>query len=136
VLLSLFLPLCLSASLRLGLGDRGTGWGVVGRLVGRLVLGWDWDWIGEVMDWTDWTGRTFINSLTWRFCRRASSSRDSAAVRLSGVSVWIDLFGFIALAYPVSMMLVCWGVVGGGVGGGVGVWVYLANTLLDGNRRR
>jgi hypothetical protein len=57
-------------------------------------------------------------------------------VRLSGVSVWIDLFGFIALAYPVSMMLVCWGVVGGGVGGGVGVSVYLANTLLDGNRRR
>ena len=35
--------------------------------------------------------RTFINSLTWRFCRRVSSSRCSACVRLSegGVSICI-----------------------------------------------
>jgi hypothetical protein len=32
----------------------------------------------------DWDGRTLINSLIWRFCRRASRSRCSDAVRLYG----------------------------------------------------
>ncbi len=33
--------------------------------------------------------KTFMKSLTWRFCRRASSSRDSDAVRLGGGGVLV-----------------------------------------------